>query len=136
MPNPVQVFNLADIDGEARSAIMGVVKGLGGYSESLPSPSPEVRGGVSLNMEFAIKRGPEAEQGTMPWLAIAMVALSKLNGSSRDAVYEQALGGDYPKTIKAVVENEVETVRARMRITNGKRPGNITGTISGQARFS
>ena len=136
MPNPVQVFNLADIDGEARSALMGVVKSLGGYSESMPSPSPEVRGEVSIQMAFAIKRGPEAEQGNLPLLALAMVALSKLNGTSRSAVYEQALGGDYPKSIKALVEQEFDAVRERQRIARGKRPGNITGTISGSARFS
>ena len=136
MPNPVQVFNLADIDGEARSAVMSVVKSLGGYSETLPSPSPGVRGEVVVEMAFAIKRGEEAEQGSLPLLALAMVALSKLNASSRTSVYEQALGGDYPKSIKSVVEKEFEAVRERQRIARGKRPGNITGTITGSARFS
>ena len=136
MPNPVQVFNLADIDGEARSAVMSVVKSLGGYSETLPSPSPEVKGECSLEMVFTLKRGPEAEQGSLPLLALAMVALSKLNRTSRDTVYEQALGGDYPKSIKQVVEQEFEAVRGRQRIARGKRPGNITGSVTGSARFS
>ena len=136
MPNPVRVFNLSDIDGEARSALMGVIKGLGGYSESLPSPSPEVRGEVSVEMTFAIKRGSPAVVGTVPWSDIAMVALNKLSATSRAAVIREALTEGFPKSTKPVVEKEVETMRATLRIVNGTRPGNITGSITGSARFS
>ena len=136
MPNPVQVFNLADIDGEARSAIMGVVKALGGYSESLPSPSPEVRGECSLELAFTIKRGSPAVVGTVPWQDIAMVALNKMSATHRNAVIREALTEGFPKSTKPVVEKEVEAMRATLRIANGTRPGNITGTITGSARFS
>ena len=138
MPNPVQVFNLADIDGEARSAIMGVVKGLGGYSESLPSPSPEVRGGVSLNMEFAIKRGNPAVVGATPWQAIALMSLDCLNGQTQDRVLRDAVsaGKDFNPALKGRTEKAVEEWRVALRLSNGTRPGNITGTVSGAARFS
>ena len=136
MPNPVRVFNLTDIDGEARSAVMGVIKALGGYSESMASPSPEVRGEVVVEMAFAIKRGSPAVVGTVPWQDIAMVALNKLSASHRAAVIREALTEGFPKSTKPVVEKEVETMRSALRIANGTRPGNITGTISGQARFS
>lgn len=136
MPNPVQVFNLADIDGEARSAIMAVVKALGGYSESMPSPSPEVRGEATLSMAFTIKRGSPAVVGTVPWQDIAMVALNKLSSTHRNAVIREALTDGFPKSTKPIVEKEVEAMRATLRIANGTRPGNITGTISGSARFS
>ena len=136
MPNPVRVFNLTDIDGEARSACMGVIKTLGGYAESMPSPSPEVQGSVVMELAFAIKRGSPAVVGTVPWSDLAMVALNKLSATSRAAVIREALTEGFPKSTKPVVEKEVEAMRATLRIANGTRPGNITGTISGQARFS
>ena len=138
MPNPVQVFNLADIDGEARSAIMGVVKSLGGYSESMPSPSPEVRGEVTIQMTFTIKRGSPAGVGATPWQAIALAALDCLNGQTQDRVLRDAVSAprDFHPALKSRTEHAVTQWREALRIANGTRPGNITGTVTGSARFS
>jgi len=138
MPNPVRVFNLSDIDGEARSALMGVIKGLGGYSESLPSPSPEVRGEVSVEMTFAISRGSPAQVGATPWQAIALAALDCLNAATADRVLRDAVsaGKDFHPALKSRTEHAVQRWREALRIVNGTRPGNITGSITGSARFS
>lgn len=137
--NPIIVaHDLSGIKGEGRSACLSIIKDLGGYAEILPSPSPEVRGEVVIQMAFTIKRGSPALVGATPWQAIALAALDSLNAATVDRVLRDAVSApkDFHPALKSRTEHAVTQWREALRIANGTRPGNITGTISGSARFS
>lgn len=135
--NPIIVaHDLAGLSGAGKSACMSLIKDLGGYSEIMADNSALSTTGLCIvEMRFSLKRGSPAIVGTMPWQGIALCALDKLNAAARDSVLRSALAGTLPDN-KAATEQAVEAMRTAMRIVNGSRPGNITGTISGTARFS
>ena len=137
--NPIIVaHDLAGIRGDGRSACLSLIKDLAGYAEILPSPSPEVRGVCSLEMVFTISRGSPAQVGATPWQAIALAALDCLNAATADRVLRDAVsaGKDFHPALKSRTEHAVQRWREALRIVNGTRPGNITGSITGSARFS
>jgi len=138
--NPIIVaHDLAGINGAGRSACMSLIKDLGGYSEIMSDNSALSTTGLCVvEMRFTLKRGPAAQVGTVPWQAIGLAALDCLNDATIGRVLRDAVsaGSGFHPDLKARTEHAVQLHREALRIANGTRPGNITGTITGQARFS
>ena len=138
--NPIIVaHDLSGINGAGRSACMTLIKDLGGYSEIMADNSALSTTGLCVvEMRFTLKRGAAAQVGATPWQAIGLAALDCLNSATQDRVLRDAVsaGSGFHPELKSRTEHAVQQWREALRIVNGTRPGNITGAITGQARFS